>query len=81
MLTLNRKDGESILIYPRDLDPETTVQEPFAGGPIVIRVHGRKNGGTGVGIEATVELEVLREELKVLVASSRRIIRPAGDIF
>jgi len=72
MLTLNRKDGESILIYPReDLDPETTVQELFAGGPIVVRVHGRKNGGTGVGIGAPAELEVLREELGQTSCSPR----------
>lgn len=64
MLTLNWKDGESILIYPReDLGLATTVRELFADGPIVIQFHGRKKGGTGVGLAVPVELEVMREEL------------------
>lgn len=64
MLTLNRKDGESILIYPHpDLDPNTTVAELFTDGPIIVTVHGRKKGGTGVGLEVPSELKVSRQEL------------------
>jgi len=64
MLTLNRKNGESILIYPReDLDPETTVRQLFADGPIAIRVHGRKKGGTSLRVAAPDGVLILRGKL------------------
>ena len=62
MLVINRKDGESILIYPSlDVDPDMTVKELFSL-PIRIKVYSNQNE-TKVCIEAPQTLNVDREEL------------------
>ena len=63
MLVINRKDGESILIYPSlDVDPDMTVKELFSL-PIRIKVYSNQNE-TKVCIEAPRTLNVTKEELE-----------------
>ena len=65
MLTLTRKENESLFIEPfEDIDPSMTVAELFADGGIEIyldKVQGRK---IRIGIEAPKELNIARGELK-----------------
>ena len=64
MLVLTRRPGESILIdIPDDLDPSTPVSALFADGPIEIRVISHKASTIRIGIDAPVDLDIIRSEL------------------
>lgn len=66
MLVINRKDGESLLIFPHEEhDPEMTVGELFKCGPIVVHVFGKKKGGTSIGVAAPEAIAILRRETLV----------------
>ncbi len=64
MLTLSRQEGESLFIDLEDsVDPNMTVGELFADGPIEILVSTIKRGSVKIGIDAPKELNVARNEL------------------
>ncbi len=64
MLVLTRRDSESLVIRPAaSLDPQMTVAELFADGPIVVHVIGIKGRQAKVGIEAPPALDIARSEL------------------
>ena len=64
MLVLTRRDSESIHIRPdAALDPQMTVAELFADGPIVVHVVGIKGRQAKIGIEAPPTLDIARSEL------------------
>ncbi len=64
MLTLSRQEGESLFIDLEDsVDPNTTVGELFADGPIEILVSQIKRGSVKIGIEAPGEINIVRGEL------------------
>ncbi len=63
MLTLTRKNQQSIIIKPSDsIDPNMTVAELFEA-PIEIVVHRIKNASVAVSIDAPKQLKVVRKEL------------------
>ena len=65
MLILGRETGESIYIRPtEDIDPDMTVQDLFAEGPIKVLLSAVKDDHTAaIGIEAPIVLSIVREEL------------------
>ena len=64
MLTLTRKNQESIVIKPdQGIDPNMTVGELFANGPIKLVVHRIKSGSAAISISAPDQLKVVRSEL------------------
>lgn len=64
MLVFTRRNGESFVLYPAtDLDPNMTVAELFAAGPIEITVTDMKPHQVRIGIEAPPEILVYRSEL------------------
>jgi len=67
MLILTRKSGQRILIGPSDaVDPNMTVGELFANGPIEIHYLGAsRNKVPRIGIDAPKELKVMRSELAI----------------
>ena len=66
MLTFTRRPGESFLLFPSpDLDPDMTVAELFARGPIQIEIaelHGRQ---VRLRVDAPREIAILRSEIWV----------------
>jgi len=65
MLVLERRTGQSVLIYPSDdIDPEMTVAELFSRGPIRIAVRCRDHTAVKLAIEAPGTVKVIRDELK-----------------
>lgn len=63
MITLSRKESESILIHPsEDLDPAMTVAELFANGPIRVIVTAANRGHAQIGIEVPGKLRVIQTE-------------------
>jgi len=64
MLFLTRRPGESFQIsLSENVDPNMTVAELFADGPIQIAILGVKGNQVRVGTEASDRLTILREEL------------------
>ncbi len=64
MLVLERRTGESILIYPSDnIQPEMTVEELFSNGPIKVAVKCRGHAAIKLAIEAPYSMKILRNEL------------------
>ncbi len=64
MLVLERKSGESILIYPHeDIRPEMTVEELFSNGPIKVAVKCRDHSAIKLAIDAPNNMKILRNEL------------------
>jgi len=64
MLVLERKSGESILIYPNeDIRPEMTVGELFSHGPIKVAVKCRDHSAIKLAIDAPGSMKILRNEL------------------
>ena len=63
MLTLTRKNHQSIVIKPSDsIDPNMTVAELFEQ-PLEIVVHRIKNASVAISIDAPKQLKVVRKEL------------------
>ena len=67
MLSLIRRPGESVLIYPAvDLDPDMTIGELFKNGPIIIRSALESSKmQIQLSIKAPDELTVICEEVGV----------------
>ena len=64
MLVIERRDGESMKIFPaRSVDPNMTVQELFADGPILIKIQTRNPKRAKIVIDAPAALMVARSEL------------------
>lgn len=63
MLSLTRKAGESILIYPGDIPEGMTVAELFEDGPIEIMVVQTRPNQCKIGIDAPRELKIVRDEI------------------
>ncbi len=64
MLTLTRKERESLFIEPfEDIDPNMTVAELFANGGIEIYLDKVQNKKIRIGIEAPEALNIVRGEL------------------
>ena len=64
MLSLTRKEGELIYIYPDDLPPDMTVAELFADGQITIEIKGTRANQVKIGIDAPTNLKIIRGEMK-----------------
>ena len=63
MLTLTRKNQQSIIIQPSEsIDPQMTVAE-LMEHPIEIVVHRIKNASVAISIDAPKQLKVVRKEL------------------
>ncbi len=63
MLTLKRRRGESIRVFPDEqLDPNMTVGELFKNAEIVIEVRETHRGSVSVGIDAPAELKIWRDD-------------------
>jgi sRNA-binding carbon storage regulator CsrA len=63
MLVLTRKVGERIYISPKEGTEKMTVEEFFAGGDICIEVTSIKTSEAGIGIDASLNLNIAREEI------------------
>ncbi len=64
MLTLTRKNDQSILITPAvDIDPDMTVVELFSESEIEIYFNKIRQGVVSVSIQAPQELDLMRSEL------------------
>lgn len=64
MLVLDRKSGESVLIFPDDkINPDMTVKELFSQGPISISVKYKETGTVKLAINAPGTIKILRKEL------------------
>lgn len=62
MLTLKRRRGESIRVFPDEsLDLNMTVGELFRDAEIVIEVRETHRGSVSVGIEAPAQLKIWRD--------------------
>lgn len=80
MLVFSRRAGETFVLYPApDLDPNLTVAELFAHGPIEISVLDVRPHQARVGIEAPPALLVYRTELLPLTHSPSRPLAAAGE--
>ncbi|NNF50842.1 MAG: carbon storage regulator [Gammaproteobacteria bacterium] len=63
MLTLKRKRGESIRVFPDEaLDLNMTVGELFRDAEIIIEVRETHRGSVSVGIEAPAQLKIWRND-------------------
>ena len=63
MLIISRKDAESILIRPAEgIDPEMTLGELFAAGPIEITVFAATGNRVKMGVQAPTELSIWRKD-------------------
>ena len=64
MLVITRRPGESFQInLTESVDPNMTVGELFADGPIEIAVLAIKGNQVRVGAQASHRLVILRDEL------------------
>lgn len=64
MLIITRRDGEAFYIEPADdLNPNTTVSELFASGPLFVMIMGHRGNQIRIGIDAPESLNVARSEL------------------
>ena len=64
MLTLTRKNDQSIIIRPTSgLDPNMTVAELFEQSNIQIRFNKIRHGVASVSIKAPKSLDLMREEI------------------
>ena len=64
MLVFTRRSGETFVLYPDPkLDPNTTIAELFARGPIEITVTETKLHHARIGVDAPPQIHVYRSEL------------------
>ena len=64
MLVLSRHKGESIIIsLSEEADPNMTIDQLFANGPVVLDINEIKGGQVRLGFDAPLELEIMRDEL------------------
>ena len=64
MLTLTRKEGQEIFIYPFEgLSPETTIAELFGEGPVRLIVDDISGSQVRVSIKAPDDLIIMRKEI------------------
>lgn len=64
MLTLERRIGESLKIYPTEEVPvDMTVAELFSQGPLEIMRKDAHKGKAKIGIKVPLELNILRDEI------------------
>jgi len=64
MLSLSRKENESLFIMPNlDVKPNMTVAELFKDGPIEVYVHDFRKTQIKIGIQAPLELNIVRGEM------------------
>lgn len=73
MLTVTRKEGESIILEPTNgVDPGTTIGELLEGGRIEITVlgRGRSAGSTRICAQALRSISVVRKELQARLSES-----------
>lgn len=63
MLVVSRRDTESILIRPGDdIDPNMTLADLFARGPIEITVFSAGAQRVKMGVQAPRQLSIWRKE-------------------
>lgn len=63
MLIVSRRDAESILIRPGDdIDPDMTLADLFAGGPIEITVFSAGSARVKMGVQAPRALSIWRKD-------------------
>ena len=63
MLIVSRRDAESILIRPGDdIDPEMTLADLFAGGPIEITIFSPGSQRVKMGVQAPRQLSIWRKD-------------------
>ena len=64
MLSLSRKQNESLFIFPNlDVNPNMTVAELFKDGAIEVYVHDFRKTQIKIGIQASLELNIVRGEM------------------
>lgn len=64
MLTIGRKHGESVVIYPdENIDPTMTVEELFSGSVIEVEARFGKRRNSERLIKTPIALAIMREEL------------------
>jgi len=64
MLSLSRKENQSLFIMPNlDVNPNMTVAELFKDGPIEVYVHDFRKSQIKIGIDAPLELNIVRGEM------------------
>lgn len=64
MLKLSRKVGQRIYVYPKEGTENMTVEEFFAGGQVCIELSELRGTQACISIDATENLEIIREELE-----------------
>lgn len=64
MLKLTRKVGQRIYVYPKEGTENMTVGEFFAGGQVCIELSALRGNQASISIDATKNLEIVREELE-----------------
>ena len=80
MLILTRKAGQSLSIHPHPtFDPDTPVEQLFAGGPIHVQVVGVQGSQVRLGVAAPAGFCILRDELQPrstepLTEGARRVL-------
>lgn len=63
MLIVSRKDAESIEIRPCEgIDPETTLADLFASGPIEITIFSTSGNRVKMGVQAPEQLAIWRKD-------------------
>ena len=63
MLIVSRRDAESIEIRPGDdIDPNLTLADLFAGGPIEITIFSSNGNRVKMGVQAPQQLSIWRKK-------------------
>jgi len=64
MLSLGRKEKQSLFIIPNlDVNPDMTIAELFKDGCIEIHLHEINRNQVKIGIDAPLELNIVRGEM------------------
>ncbi len=63
MLIVSRRDAESIEIRPgEDIDPNLTLADLFAAGPIEITIFSSNGNRVKMGVQAPEQLSIWRKK-------------------